>query len=152
MIKCPGALSPQPGPLRGGATPPAAVPSPTNPAPRQYNAKSLTVRIYMKRKARRAVCGVSYRCKSRQAQSHRARRRCDGEPHRRRIAEDLAPLAPMDLDECLLHTLVDFRGQVLWSVFVLSSDSCAAALVLFLAANGVHTAAPHDTGSGQLEL
>jgi hypothetical protein len=47
----------------------------------------------MKRKDRRAVCGVSYRRKSRRAQSHRARRRCDGEPHRRRIADDLAPPA-----------------------------------------------------------
>jgi hypothetical protein len=58
----------------------------------------------------------------------------------------------MDLDECLLHTLVYFRGQVLWAVFALSSYSCAAALVLFLAANGVHAAAPHDEGSGKLEL
>jgi hypothetical protein len=58
----------------------------------------------------------------------------------------------MDLDECLLHTLVYFHGQVLWAVFALSSYSCAAALVLFLAANGVHAAAPHDEGSGKLEL
>jgi hypothetical protein len=51
-----------------------------------------------------------------------ARRRRDGEPHRQRIADDLAPPAPMDLDECLLHTLVYFHGQVLWAVFALSRD------------------------------
>jgi hypothetical protein len=43
------------------------VSSPANPAPRQYIAKSLTVRIYMKRKTRRAVYGVSYQRKSRRA-------------------------------------------------------------------------------------